>query len=348
MEVMVEKSHVRDIIKASKGMPLGPRGVLAEVCAMCEYGGQGSFYANNQHLSKTLGLTIPKVSAHLRMLEDQGFLVITGSSNGNGKGRVITPTAALRNAYMSGIDTLTEMIRVTYKPYRNDKATLTDSVINPYRIGNHNSIEQKEEEYIVLTNQLQAARAAVSELEGKVNNLTERLSKAAKVYHEQQQELTALKQENEALATQLASQQASKTDKVSTAFPELGFDIFWDAFDKKKGSKSKSQTKWNRLPALTRRLILNGLEVYKAGIPDKQFQPYPETFLNDKIWEAESYGKVEQPAAPKQATPDPEAERLRAVAAQLKEEPVWSGYTSKPNAPIQVKEPAGLYAGHIH
>lgn len=329
MEAMPEKSHVRDIIKASKGLPLGARAVLAEVCAMCEHGNKGCFYANNRHLAEALGLTMPKVSAHLHTLAGAGFLVIDGSGNGSGKGRVITPSAALRKAYLSGVDSLTEMIRLYYKPYRNDKATLTETVIKPYRNGKHNSIEQEEEPNPLLQ-QLLAANAAVVALQEEVERLNARLKKAEEVYHQQREEIATLKAKS------------SKAQKLSAQFPELAFDVFWNSYDKKVGSKPNAQAKWERLNEATRRLILAGLETYKSSHREKQFQPYPESFLNGQLWLAETYGLPAEVGTGKAAPLDPETERLKAFSQLQQAEPVFV-YKSGPNRPPQVQEAAAVY-----
>lgn len=275
---MPEQLHVRALILASKGLPLGARSVLAEVCAMCEHGGRGCFDANNRFLAEKLGLTMPKVSAHLHTLERCGLLLISGS--GNGERRAIRPTDELRNAYQidKGL-TLTELIRACYNPYRIDKATLTDSVTNHYRIGKHNRKEEEENKF--LHGELATLRAAVSELEG-------RLKKASEQYRADQQAIADLKAENEKLKTEGA--RPAKVDVVALACPELSFDSFWNAYDKKVGSKPNTLRLWQKLAVGTRRAILNGLGAYRASVSDKQFLPYPESFLNGKMWEAEEYG----------------------------------------------------------
>jgi DNA-binding transcriptional ArsR family regulator len=197
MAINSEKTHVRNLIAASKGLPLGPRSVLAEVCAMCEYAGTNTFYAGNASLAKTLGLTQPKVSAHLRMLERAGLLIITGS--GNGERRVIVPSRELTNHYRNGkglpqeeaVKPLSELLTKMYNhyrndkgltkakvenpyqngkgaitetvsnPYRNDNSTLTESVTNPYRNGKHNSIE--EERLLELEKQLELLKIDLAE-----------------------------------------------------------------------------------------------------------------------------------------------------------------------------------------
>jgi DNA-binding MarR family transcriptional regulator len=194
-----ENTHVRNLIAACKGLPLGPRSVLAEVCAMCEYAGTNTFYAGNASLAQKLGLTQPKVSAHLRMLERAGLLIITGT--GNGERRVVVPTRELQNHYRNGkglpleeaVKALSEYLKTTYNRYRNDKGlntktqsanhyrndkgaviesvsshyqndnkTLTESVTNHYRNGKHNSIE--EQKVKGLEEQLELLQVELSEL----------------------------------------------------------------------------------------------------------------------------------------------------------------------------------------
>lgn len=182
---------------------------------MCEHGGRGCFDANNRKLADTLGISGPKVSAHLRALERAGLLLIVGS--GNGEKRVITPSEELRQTYSTAsAQTLTELMRVRYAnyraltaptliesvidPYRIDKGTLTDSVTNPYRFDKHNSIEEeKEKKLIELTTQCAAADAALCEAQKKIEVLESRLLKATEIFQADQTALAAAQKKIEAL-----------------------------------------------------------------------------------------------------------------------------------------------------
>jgi hypothetical protein len=65
------------------------------------------------------------------------------------------------------------------------------------------------------------------------------------------------------------------------------FDVFWNLYDKKVGSKSKCEKKWNKLTDTDREKIIQSLPSFIASIHDRQYQPYPETYLNNKRWEDE-------------------------------------------------------------
>jgi uncharacterized protein YdaU (DUF1376 family) len=67
----------------------------------------------------------------------------------------------------------------------------------------------------------------------------------------------------------------------------IAFDIFWNLYNKKVGSKNKCQKKWNKLKNDQRQKIIDTLPVFLAGIKDKQFQPFPETYLNQERWNDE-------------------------------------------------------------
>lgn len=65
------------------------------------------------------------------------------------------------------------------------------------------------------------------------------------------------------------------------------FDVFWNLYNKKVGSKSKCEKKWNKLKDVERQKIVDTLPNFLAGIKDKQFQPFPETYLNQARWNDE-------------------------------------------------------------
>jgi uncharacterized protein YdaU (DUF1376 family) len=68
---------------------------------------------------------------------------------------------------------------------------------------------------------------------------------------------------------------------------KIDFEIFWNLYDKKVGAKDNCKKKWDRLTLETQQRILDFLPQYLPTIKDKQFQPYPETWLNQKRWENE-------------------------------------------------------------
>lgn len=76
------------------------------------------------------------------------------------------------------------------------------------------------------------------------------------------------------------------------------FDTFWNLYDKKVGDKSRCEKKWNKLKDIERQKIIETLPAWKKHIKDKQFQPYPETYLNQRRWNDELEIKVKPQKVP--------------------------------------------------
>jgi len=66
----------------------------------------------------------------------------------------------------------------------------------------------------------------------------------------------------------------------------IEFDEFWNLYDKKI-AKVKCEQKWKKLRNKEREEIIKTLPKFLATIKDKQYQPYPETYLNQRRWEDE-------------------------------------------------------------
>lgn len=67
----------------------------------------------------------------------------------------------------------------------------------------------------------------------------------------------------------------------------INFDIFWNLYNKKVGSKDKCISKWNKLSDAEREKIIATLPQFLKTISEKKFQPHPETYLNQKRWNDE-------------------------------------------------------------
>jgi len=78
-----------------------------------------------------------------------------------------------------------------------------------------------------------------------------------------------------------------KESKVNKKKVNIDFSVFWDLYNKKVGDKSKVEKKWNNLKDIDRTKIMDTLPAFLKLIPDKQFQPYPFTYLNNRRWEDE-------------------------------------------------------------
>lgn len=67
----------------------------------------------------------------------------------------------------------------------------------------------------------------------------------------------------------------------------IEFDVFWNLYNKKLGNKDICEKKWNNLKNDDRKKIIDTLPTFINSIKDKQYQPYPETYLNNKRWNDE-------------------------------------------------------------
>ena len=67
----------------------------------------------------------------------------------------------------------------------------------------------------------------------------------------------------------------------------ISFSQFWDLYDKKVGDRTKCEKKWIALTDADRQKIIDTLPLFKSSIRDKQFQPHPKTYLNQKRWNDE-------------------------------------------------------------
>jgi len=68
----------------------------------------------------------------------------------------------------------------------------------------------------------------------------------------------------------------------------IAFETFWNLYDKKKGDRNKCEAKWNKLNDDIRSKIIETLPAFISSIRDKQFQPYPMTYLNQERWNDET------------------------------------------------------------
>lgn len=69
--------------------------------------------------------------------------------------------------------------------------------------------------------------------------------------------------------------------------PDFTFDDFWNLYGKKMGDKPKCEKKWLKLKPEEREKIMRILPDWISQFRDKQFQPYPATFLNQQRWNDE-------------------------------------------------------------
>lgn len=67
----------------------------------------------------------------------------------------------------------------------------------------------------------------------------------------------------------------------------IGFNVFWNLYNKKVGDKNRCEVKWNKLKDTDRQKIIDTLPNFISNIKDKQYQPHPETYLNQERWNDE-------------------------------------------------------------
>lgn len=104
-----------------------------------------------------------------------------------------------------------------------------------------------------------------------------------------------------ARAEQVRQQKASYIDKDKIIEDKdkdkklnIEFDVFWNIYNKKVGSKEKLKGKWEKLKDAERQKIIDTLPNFLNGIKDKQYQPHPETYFNNKRWEDEFTSQVKK------------------------------------------------------
>lgn len=69
---------------------------------------------------------------------------------------------------------------------------------------------------------------------------------------------------------------------INNKLINISFSEFWDLYDKKVGSRSKLEKKWNALTNEQREVAMKHIPKYKISQPDKKFRKNPETYLNNE------------------------------------------------------------------
>ena len=110
-------------------------------------------------------------------------------------------------------------------------------------------------------------------------------------------ELSELRKQRQSAGSKGGKQRASKAKaklKQNPSYKDkdkdkdnIPFQQFWDLYDKKVGDRTKCEKKWIALTDADRQKIIDTLPLFKSSIRDKQFQPHPETYLNQKRWNDE-------------------------------------------------------------
>ena len=83
-------------------------------------------------------------------------------------------------------------------------------------------------------------------------------------------------------------------DNKEIKIVDFDFLKFWNLYNKKVGDKTKILKKWSKLKQIDRDTILKTLPLFLQNITDKKFQPFPDTYLNNKRWNDEL---IQQPVS---------------------------------------------------
>lgn len=109
---------------------------------------------------------------------------------------------------------------------------------------------------------------------------------------------------------------AGDTADLSPAEPwKAEFEQFWNAYAKKTG-RPACETKFRKLRAEDRALILERVPAYVASTPEVKYRKNPLTYLNGRHWEDEIPSPTPQPGnipEPVQETPEQMYARLKMV-----------------------------------
>jgi predicted transcriptional regulator len=191
----MEAMHpIRKHLSALTSLPSAARGVLIEVCELVENGGQGKCFAGNQHLAEASCCHPVSVSRHLTLMKELGLVEIEFDGNDNSS-RTIIPTPELVAAYTSGeVEGLNRVLRLSKHPVK----TPLSSVLRGSKQGaNHTTITTELTSITTLTDQLQAANAALLALQAENEKLKSRLGKAEVAYIGLREENKVLKAKEE-------------------------------------------------------------------------------------------------------------------------------------------------------
>jgi hypothetical protein len=137
----------------------------------------------------------------------------------------------------------------------------------------------------------------LSKWDTKIDKLTEQgrlggiKSGEARALKKKQNEANASKNEaNEAVTVNVT---VNDTVNVNVNDINISFDVFWNLYNKKINSKD-CESKWNKLKDIDRQKIIDTLPNFLNSITDKQYQPHPITYLNQKRWNDEQSNTIKK------------------------------------------------------
>jgi len=127
----------------------------------------------------------------------------------------------------------------------------------------------------------------LSEQLAEFENVSERNSKIAREGWEKRRKQKDISERNANALQSQSERNAIREDKRIEDNINIHFDIFWNLYNKKVGDKKKLEKKWNKLKNDERQKIIDTLPNFLNSIKDKQYLPYPETYLNNSRWNDE-------------------------------------------------------------
>lgn len=96
---------------------------------------------------------------------------------------------------------------------------------------------------------------------------------------------------------------------------EYTFEIAWNLYQKKVGSRANLNKKWNSMPKKDRKAATEYIPLYVLATPDKQYRKNFQTFLNQRSWEDEIITNVHG-VAPSQQNSDNDISNLIASTTE--------------------------------
>jgi hypothetical protein len=74
---------------------------------------------------------------------------------------------------------------------------------------------------------------------------------------------------------------------INNKYINISFNTWWDLYDKKVGSKTKLESKWNKLTDDQRTQAIKHTKEYIIAQPDKQYRKNPDTYFNNESYNDE-------------------------------------------------------------
>jgi hypothetical protein len=88
--------------------------------------------------------------------------------------------------------------------------------------------------------------------------------------------------------TQSQQEQEQEQEQEQDSKTCFSFDEFWNLYNKKLDTKT-CKNKYSKLSEAERQKIKDSLPIYLSTLKDKQYQKYPQTYLNNQCWNDELF-----------------------------------------------------------